>query len=196
MISFIINRLSEISFYQEILENLGNNPIAAVLLTALESFIPPLPLIGIVTFNIAVYGPFLGFLLSWIGTSVGCTLVFLLIRHVIRRPVEYIMRNHEKVQKGKEWVQSISISTLFVVTIFPFTPSAFLNLVFGLSDYNAGKYLCTIIAAKLLMIGFLALFGASFVQAFENPVMILLSLALVVILYILSKIISKNNGLN
>ncbi len=195
MFNELINRLTDITSYEKVMGILGNNPVAAVLFAAVESFIPPLPLIGIVTFNIALYGPVWGFLLSWIGTSAGCTCVFLLIRHVIKSSVERIVRDNPKVKKGKQWIKDINVLTLFTVTILPFTPSAFLNLIFGLSDYDARKYLLTICTAKFLMIGFLALFGVSFVEAFKDPRMIVLSLVLVTILYVLSKWITKKHHL-
>lgn len=195
MFNKLINSISNITSYEKIMGVLGNNPLAAVVFAAVESFIPPLPLIGIVTFNIALYGPVWGFLLSWIGTSAGCTCVFLLIRHVIKSPVERMVRDNPKVKKGKQWIKDINVLTLFTVTILPFTPSAFLNLIFGLSDYDARKYLLTICTAKFLMIGFLALFGVSFVEAFKDPRMIVLSLVLVTILYVLSKWITKKHHL-
>ncbi len=191
----LFNNIENLEIYQKILSHFAENPVMAVLIAALESFIPPLPLIGIVTVNIALYGSWLGFILSWIGTVAGCTLVFMLVRTLFRKPLEHFAGQHERIRKGMEWIKGISPLTLFVVTVFPFTPSAFLNLIFGLSEYDGRVYLITICAAKFMMIGLLAIFGASFVEAFRNPVMFILSLVLAVVLYVLSKYVTKKHGL-
>ena len=45
-----------------------------------ESFIPALPLIGIVTGNAMFFGFLNGMILSWIGSGLGTILLFLLLK--------------------------------------------------------------------------------------------------------------------
>ena len=170
-------------------------PLAPILLTAIESLIPALPLIAIVTLNVAAHGIILGFLYSWIGACLGSTIVFIFYRKVLKRLFLKLFDRYAKVRKARDWVNNVNPRALFFIAILPFTPSSFLNFAFGISDFDEKKYLITMISAKAIMILLLAFFGQSVVKAFENPVFIILALVLVIVLYIISKKISKDNNL-
>lgn len=188
--------ITTVEFWESLLNSfqiLG--PLAPILLAAVESLVPALPLIAIVTLNVAAHGPFYGFVYSWVGTAVGCTLVFLFFRKVCKKFFVKFIEKHKNFKKAKEWVDRANYKVLFTIAIFPFTPSCFLNFAFGISDYNAKTYLYTIYAAKFVMILLLTIFGQSVVAAFENPVFIILALALVAVMYIFSKKVSKDNDL-
>ncbi|MBR1707926.1 MAG: TVP38/TMEM64 family protein [Clostridia bacterium] len=186
-----------IEFWQRQLSgyaNLGNS--VPILLAALESFIPPLPLVGIVTLNIAAHGVLKGILLSWIGTSIGCTCVFWFMRLVVRRFFIRAETKHTSIRKAEKWVETIGVPALFFIVIMPFTPSAFINFAFGISEYPAPKYLLTLYAGKLVMISLLGVFGDSFVKAFENPVLFLVAVGIIVLLYWLSRKVTQVYKIN
>lgn len=173
----------------------GWGPLAPFLLAALESFLPPLPLVAIVTLNVAAHGAFLGFLYSWTGTCFGCTLVFLFVRIALWRFAKRAAENHPAVKRAREWVPTVSAPSLFVILMLPFTPSSLMNLAFGLSEYPAGRYLTTLYLAKLVMIGSLAAFGQSAVRAAEDPRFIILALLLAAGLYVVSRKVKEKHGL-
>lgn len=170
-------------------------PFAPVLLAAVESLIPALPLVAIVTLNVAAHGAVFGFLYSWAGTCIGCTIVFLFFRKVVRRAFFRLEKRSEKVKKAREWVNRFNTTALFFIAIMPFTPSAFLNFAFGVSDFDGKKYLTTIIGAKAIMIALLALFGQSVVEAMDNPWFIALAAVLLLVLYYISKKVRQKHDL-
>lgn len=62
------HQLGQLEFWEGLLtgfEDLG--PLVPILLAAVESFFPPLPLVAIVALNVAAHGGVLGFLYSWMG---------------------------------------------------------------------------------------------------------------------------------
>lgn len=59
--------------------------IPGIVLPMAEAFLPFLPLFVFVMANAAAFGLWKGFLISWIGTSVGSLLVFLLVRKIGRQ---------------------------------------------------------------------------------------------------------------
>lgn len=68
------HQLGQLEFWEGLLagfENLG--PLVPILLAAVESFFPPLPLVAIVALNVAAHGGVLGFLYSWLGVAAGGT---------------------------------------------------------------------------------------------------------------------------
>ena len=192
MLREIWETATSLDFWFKLFESFKNlGPIAPIALAAIESLIPPLLLVAIVAINIASHGPFLGFLYSWIGTCLGCTIAFFFFRLVFMKLFVRFTEKHPKALKARRWVESTTVATLFVLVLFPFTPSAFVNFAFGISDFPAKKYLPTIYTSKLVMIGLLAAIGQSFVSAFKNPWMILVGVALLVLTYIVSRKVTK-----
>ena len=187
----LIREIATIEFWENCFNSfriLG--PIMPMLLAAVESLVPALPLIAIVTLNVGAHGPLLGFLYSWIGACVGSTLVFLFFRRLLKRILLKFIDRHPRVKKARDWVNGIHTRALFFIAILPFTPSSFLNFAFGVSDFDERKYLITMVSAKAIMIMLLAVFGQSLVQAMQNPLFIILAAALAAALYFLSKKVS------
>ena len=162
----------------------------------MESLIPVLPMVAIVTLNVAAYGPVLGFLYSWIGASIGSLAVFLFFRKLVKRLVLRFADRFPKVEKAREWVSTIRPRALFLILIMPFTPSSFVNFAFGLSDFNEAVYIEIMVMAKIVMLVLLSVFGSSMVQAFENPWYIVLAAVLIIVFYALSRYVSKRHHLD
>ncbi len=191
-----IKILGTVSFWEGLFQSfriLG--PLAPILLAMVESFIPALPLIAIVTLNVAAHGGILGFLYSWIGSVLGSTLFFLFCRKVIKRLVVRLANKYPKLMKAREWVNKINKKALFIIITMPFTPSSFVNLAIGVSDFDGKMYIKIMALAKIVMLLLLSLFGQSVVQALENPMFIALAAILVIVLYLVSKYINKKHDL-
>ena len=170
-------------------------PLVPILLACIESFLPALPLVAIVTLNVVAHGPVLGFLYSWCGNVLGSALVFGFFRLVLRRPLAALLAKSARAQKARAWVSRFDPKALFLLAVMPFTPSSFLNFAFGISDFDARRYLLTIGSAKLLMVGLLAVCGQSVSAAFENPVFLLLTCGLLAALYWASRKVSQKHDL-
>lgn len=174
----------------------GLGPLAPIFLTFIESVIPPLPLLVIITFNISVYGPVMGFIYSWIGTTLGAIIMFSFYRFIFGRYLLKWFGHHPKVQKAMAWVSNQPTATLFIITAIPFTPSSAINLAYGLSEYKKRSFFKTTILAKLVMVLSMTLFGTTFKKAFENPLYIVVTIVLLAILIYIANIIKKRNHLD
>lgn len=191
-----LQQLGTLEYWQQLLYGfrlLG--PLAPILLACVESFVPALPLVAIVTLNVLAHGPVLGFVYSWCGNVLGSALVFLFFRRLVRRPLARLIDKHPQVQKARNWVSRFDPKALFLVAVMPFTPSCFLNFAFGLSDFPERRYLLSIGSAKLIMIFLLAVCGQSISAAMENPLFLLLTAALLAALYYASKKVSEHHDL-
>lgn len=177
----------------EVFKDFG--PAAPILLTCIESLIPALPLVVIVTFNVTAHGAVLGFLYSWIGTSIGCTIVFLFFRRIVKKHLKNWIERKPTFQKALNWVGNISGHALFVIAMMPFTPSVFVNLAFGLSDFDELRFLKILICAKSLMMILLAFFGNSVAQAFDDPKYLIVAGIILFVLWWMSKKVRDRNGL-
>lgn len=166
-------------------------PLIGFLLPFLEAFLPFLPLFIFVFANATAYGLWFGFLLSWLGSVVGAYTVFLIIRKYGRARFMNFMTRHEKVEKLIHWVERSGFGPLFLILCFPFTPSALVNFVVGLSNINRHYYLLTVMAGKFVMVFIISFVGYDVRALFTQPFRTAIVIGVIIILYVVGKIFEK-----
>lgn len=162
-------------------------PLIGLLFPFIESFLPFLPLFVFVFANASAYGLWYGFLLSWAGTSVGSYAVFLLIRKYGQARVFRFITKGARVQKLIKWVDRNGFGPLFLFICFPFTPSALVNLVAGLSDIKKKHYLFTLLAGKFVMIFTISFIGSDLKALLTQPIRTAIVVGIVILLWIIGK---------
>lgn len=190
-------QITSLEFWQSLLDSFeGLGPFVPILLAMVESFVPPLPLIAIVALNVAAHGPIMGFLYSWCGVAIGGMVMFSFWRRVVKR---FFWRHASKYawfRRAQGWVNHCDTSTLFTLAMLPFTPTSFLHLTFGISDFDAGRYAAALLAGKAVMVAMMAAFGQSLTNALENPFYLVLAVALWVGMYFASKLFCRRHHLD
>ncbi len=158
-------------FIQQLLNQYeGLGPLPGILLPFIEAFLPFLPLIVFVLANAAAYGLLEGFLYSWIGASAGAIMVFYLIRKL--RNVDWIERkviNNKQVSRVTSWVERHGFGPLFLLLCFPFSPSAVINVVAGLSKVSIQQFFLAVLLGKAVMIFSISYVGSSIMEFAKNP---------------------------
>lgn len=177
-----IDKIIELSHHYRAL-----GPLIGLLFPFIESFLPFLPLFVFVFANASAYGLWLGFLLSWVGTSVGSYAVFLLIRKYGEARVFRFLTKRAKVQKLIKWVDRNGFGPLFLFICFPFTPSALVNLVAGLSDIKKKYYLVTLLAGKFVMIFTISFIGSDLKALLTQPIRTAIVIGIIFLLWIVGK---------
>ncbi|MCR4890739.1 MAG: VTT domain-containing protein [Lachnospiraceae bacterium] len=167
------------------------SPLVPIGIVAMESLFPPLPLVVFVLWNVAAFGIFYGFLYSWIGTCLGSTIVFGAFRLFLKKFTERFSEKHPRIRNLRDKISNMSPFMLGLILMFPFTPTSLFNAAFGISNYSAKKYLITLYVAKTITIGSLSIFGKSVTKIFDDPLYIALSILIIVVLYVLSKLVWK-----
>ena len=99
------------------------------------------------------------------------------------------------IQKALDWVAGRNAAVLFILVAMPFTPSSFINIAFGLSDFEESKFIKTLIAAKLIMMFGLSVFGKTLSISFTRPIYLLLAAGILAVLYCVSVHFRKKHGL-
>ena len=131
------DEITSLEFWQSLLDSfVGLGPFVPILLAMVESFVPPLPLIAIVALNVAAHGPIMGFLYSWCGVALGGLVMFTFWRRVVKRFFWRHASKYKWFRKAQGWVSNCDTSTLFTLAMLPFTPTSFLHLAFGISDFD------------------------------------------------------------
>ena len=195
LISFV-HQLGTLEFWQTILDSFGDlGPLAPIFLAMVESFFPPLPLIAIVALNVAAHGGLFGFVYSWVGVMLGGTLMFLFWRRVLKQFFWKFASRSQKLEKAEQWVSRFDVSSLFMLSVLPFTPSSFMHFAFGISDFDEKRYLITMLLGKGVMVAMMALFGQSLVSSMKNPVYLVLAVVIWGAMYWGSKRFCKKHDL-
>ena len=195
LISFV-HQLGTLEFWQTLLDSFGDlGPLAPIFLAMVESFFPPLPLIAIVALNVAAHGGLFGFVYSWVGVMLGGTLMFLFWRRVLKQFFWKFASRSQKLEKAEQWVSRFDVSSLFMLSVLPFTPSSFMHFAFGISDFDEKRYLITMLLGKGVMVAMMALCGQSLVRSMKNPVYLVLAVVIWGAMYWGSKRFCKKHDL-
>ncbi|MGI2327449.1 TVP38/TMEM64 family protein [Planococcus sp. YIM B11945] len=166
-------------------------PVIGFLLLFVEAFLPFLPLFAFVVANATAYGFWFGFLLSWAGTVAGSYAVFLVVRKFGQARFLNFMTRHKKVQRLIHWVERNGFGPLFLLLCFPFTPSALVNLVAGLSNLRRHYYLLTLVAGKFVMVFVVTFVGYDIRALFTQPIRTAIVIVVIALLYIIGKILEN-----
>ncbi|MEN1970231.1 TVP38/TMEM64 family protein [Lentibacillus sp. N15] len=166
-------------------------PLPGILLPFLEAFLPFLPLVVFVFANAAAYGLFEGFLLSWLGSSLGAISIFIIIRKLGRKRIFTVIRKNKQVHKVTAWLERHGFGPLFLLMCFPFSPSAVINVVAGLSKISLQQFALAVLLGKSVMIFTMAYVGASIISFAKNPVRTIMIGICIVLFWVLGKYIEK-----
>jgi uncharacterized membrane protein YdjX (TVP38/TMEM64 family) len=166
-------------------------PFIGLLLPFIESFLPFLPLFVFVFANAGAYGLWFGFILSWAGTVAGSYVVFLIIRNYGRSRFLRFLTRHKRVQQLIGWVERNGFAPLFLLICFPFTPSALVNLVAGLSNMKKKTYLLILMAGKFVMIFTISFIGYDLKALLTQPIRTGIVIGIIVLLWLVGKWLEK-----
>lgn len=170
-------------------EQLG--PLPGILLPFLEAFLPFLPLVVFVIANSAAYGLLEGFLLSWLGSSLGAIIVFTVIRKLGNKRIFKAIRRNKQVRKVTAWLERHGFGPLFLLMCFPFSPSSVINVVSGLSKISIQQFALAVILGKSVMIFSMAYVGASIMSFAEKPVQSIVVGICIALFWLVGKFIEK-----
>ncbi|MBS4218043.1 TVP38/TMEM64 family protein [Bacillus sp. FJAT-49711] len=162
-------------------------PLPSIALPLLEAFLPFLPLFLFVMATANAFGLGWGFFFSWLGASIGALLVFLLVRRYGDARVFQFLQKNKKVHSLTVWVERRGFGPLFLLLCFPFTPSAIVNIVAGLSKINIYQYMLAVIGGKAVMIFTLSFIGYDVVSLIKQPIRTGIVLLIIFILWYAGK---------
>ncbi|MED4206084.1 TVP38/TMEM64 family protein [Neobacillus mesonae] len=162
-------------------------PIPGILLTMVEAFLPFLPLFVFVMANANAFGLWMGFLYSWMGACIGAMLVFTLVRHYGQKKLLAFLPRHQQVRKLMNWLEHHGFGPLFLLLCFPFTPSAVVNIVAGLSRISRAQYMLAVCIGKMVMIFTISFIGYDIRALITQPYRTAIVLAVIFILWFVGK---------
>lgn len=180
-----------------ILNSLGMyGVVLGCFLIVVESILPILPLFVFITLNFMTFGMFLGFIISWIFTILGCLLSFFIFRKKIKNWFDKKINNKKKITKIMNTINKIKFEQLTIIIAIPFTPAFLVNIAAGLSKISFKKFLIALLIGKIFLVFFWGFVGTSLIQSLTNPYALIKVIILVLTAYIISKIVNKKFNLD
>lgn len=165
--------------------------ISGLLIIIIESIIPILPLAAFIALNMIVFGPLVGFLISWIGTIIGCVISFYLFRKGFSKFLYRRLKIDGKMSKFMKFVSNLNLINLTLVAALPFGPAFWINIACGLSKMPFKTFLVAIIIGKISIIYFWGYVGSGFIDSLHNPVILLELAVMMSLAYVITLLIQK-----
>ncbi|MGN1033270.1 MAG: TVP38/TMEM64 family protein [Intestinibacter sp.] len=155
-----------------------------------ESFIPMLPLVAIVTANAALFGMLNGFLISWIGSVAGTICLFLIVLKIGENSKLLERVKNEKVKKAILWIDQKGFKLLFIAYACPFLPACVITIASGISKRNITTFTSAVLSGKFIMFLVVSYIGQDIYGFITSPVKII---AFCLIVFIAWKLGNKLN---
>lgn len=158
----------------------------------LESFLPILPLSVFVALNCNAFGFWGGVLISWIGTSIGSILCYLIFRFIGKKlHNKFKKKIIKKIGNGIKLFSKITFSQLVVLYTLPFAPSSLFNTLGGLSGMSKQKFIASLLLGKAFSMLFWGYIGVSLIENFTDIKTIIITVVMLIVAYIVSKLVNK-----
>lgn len=189
MESILTDIIGNIEYFVET-SNIFFSVALGAFIVLLESIIPVLPLSVFIAINVIAFGPIGGFIISWIGTMIGCTLSYYIFNY-LRLFIYKKLYKHIKLINFINKINDIRFSNLVLILAMPFTPAFTINIAAGLSEMKYKKYFLALLCSKVFIVYFWAFIATTFLESITDIAVIIKILILILGAFILSKIVAR-----
>lgn len=166
--------------------------ILAALLIIVESMLPILPLFIFITLAFYTFGSWLGFIICWACTCIGCFLSFAIFRSKIKGWFEKkLAKPGTRVRKLMKYIDKMSMSSLALLVAIPFTPAFTVNIAAGLSNMSFKKFSYAMLIGKLFMVYFWGYIGTTLIESLTHPIYLVKIILMLLTAFIISKVVTK-----
>ena len=171
--------------------------VLSCFLILIESIVPALPLSVFITLLFYKFGPLIGFIISYVFTILGCIMSYKIFNSKLRYKFDNFINKKDlkKLNKLKYIIKKIKFNNLCLIIAIPFTPAFLVNIAAGLVNMDFKKYLYSLMIGKVFLIIFWGFIGTSLINSFKNPINLVYIIFMLIICFIISKLVSKREGI-
>ncbi|MGL5330329.1 MAG: TVP38/TMEM64 family protein, partial [Peptostreptococcaceae bacterium] len=153
--------------------------IMGFVLITIETFAPILPLMAIVLANSVVLGMWLGFFISWLGSSIASILLYYAANKFSKIKIFKKYEKNDRISKIKIWIKKQGFSSIFIAYSCPFIPDFLVTISSGFVEIDIKTYALAMLSGKFVMFLFLSYIGDDLVNLFSNPIKIIILLIVI-----------------
>ncbi len=192
---FVDRKVSISMEYIENLFNIAQNNqglvfLIGVLATFIESFIPALPLTGIVLMNAFLLGFLGGISASLIGSCTGTFLLFILASKF--RHIKYFEKiQNERTTRITNWIKKQNYVVIYLCYASPFLPSCLISIASGFSEIEYKNFVPGMVLGKLTTFSITCYVGNDIQGIIQNPERLLVIASIVIVLFFCGKLLNK-----
>lgn len=163
----------------------------------IECLIPVLPLSVFIALNVNAFGFFVGVLISWIATCLGCVTCYYIYIFLGNKLTKKFItkKTYNKIKDKIDKFKDIKFSQLVLVITVPFTPSFLINLLAGLSHMKKEKFFLGLLIGKIFTIIFWGYIGKTLIESLTDIKALIYIGVTLVVAFIISKIVTKKFGI-
>ncbi len=165
--------------------------IVGFFVMAVETFIPVIPLMALILANVFILGMWIGFLVSWLGSSVGSILLYYLAAKFSK--ISLFKRYKEKDQTKKiiKWIKKQGFSMIFISYVCPFIPDFLITIASGFTEVDIKTFSLGMVIGKFVMFLLISYVGEDISEFFTNPIKIIVFTLAISISWMIGKSVNK-----
>lgn len=171
--------------------------VLSCFLILIESMLPILPLSVFITILFYKLGSFIGFIISYIFTVLGCLISYGIFSTKLKKIFDKFLdkKDRKKLKRITKSIKKIKFENLCLIIALPFTPAFMVNIAAGLCGVNRKKYFYALLIGKIFLVIFWGFIGTSLLNSIKNPINLIYISILLILCFIVSKYINKKEGL-
>ena len=171
--------------------------VLSCFLILIESMVPILPLSVFITILFYKLGSFIGFIISYIFTVLGCLISYGIFSTKLKKVFDRFLdrKDRKKLKRITKSIKKIKFENLCLIIALPFTPAFMVNIAAGLCGIDGKKYFYALLIGKVFLVIFWGFIGTSLLNSIKNPVNLIYISILLILCFIVSRYINKKEGL-
>ncbi|WP_353892757.1 TVP38/TMEM64 family protein [Proteinivorax hydrogeniformans] len=138
-----------------------------------------------------LFGFFRGLIYVLIGFNLSAHLCFIIARKLGKEKVEKFIDANGKIKKYSDKIGEHGFMVMLYLRLIPIFPYALLNYVSGLSVISFKEYALATFLGKLPFLAVMVYFSTSVADAKENPLGVVISIALMCVMLLFVNVIRK-----
>lgn len=159
-----------------------------LLIMIIQNSFTIIPLILVITINLALFGFLQGFLWSWFTSVAAAYIICVCVRFIFKNKVIKCF-NPEHIEK----IEQNAFKYVFQARVFPFVPTSFINILAGLSSVHYKPFVFATALGNFIYFFVLALIPAGLLSADINLYMLAVLVIFIFGLYYVFKRIYKGH---
>lgn len=125
---------------------------AAIGLPYFETLVPIVPLFLMLSFNVLSYGMLLGFIFTYIGTSLAAITIFVFLRTVSSKKSIDDRKMNRRIKRYLYWIENTHPALHILAMMIPLSPAYLINYSMGLSNISLSRYLFVTLVSRFIML--------------------------------------------
>lgn len=189
----MMSMINIITNTEEYLLSLGViTPLFSCIMIFLDSFISIFPYFILISINILILNPILGFLLSFLSTILGSYIMYLLVKNKLKDFTNFHLKNNKIFKRITTQIKEIKLSTLIIVYALPYTPTFIVNIAIALTNVKEKLFIKGLFFGKIINVLFWTFLSLGLFDNIKNVNKIITFVTILFTTYISSKIYIKN----